>query len=193
MVGTDFYKIGLTTNTPVKERFSKFCCNSPLGGEIIRVIESNSSEECLEYLYKSFESKRKKGKFFKLDDDDLQLIDIYVNEKSKELEVFYWENIIGNGINIKDLKKALILIGKHEKERLIHTDLFLQQKEDVLKYIYDNLMGHECSNTEILEMLIDDKIVDPLFSSNTLGRILKPEFKQKVLSVEGHKKRVYYL
>jgi hypothetical protein len=192
MVETNFYKIGMTETESVKERFTQFKTYAPSGAEITMIIEADNAREKEKFFHELMKVKRKNGEWFELNEDDLNLLRSYINEKTQLMNKFFWEKVALNNASIADLKKTFEIAIRYNKERVVLSQPHLKLSADILEYINENLTDTVCSASDVLSMMIEDKVIKKgEIAVNMLGRIIKTLYTQEILTVKGHRSRVY--
>lgn len=67
-LGTDFYKIGMTTKETVQSRFDSFKTYAPQGAEITHVIKTENAAKLEKAIHSKYAKHRTSGEFFMLTD-----------------------------------------------------------------------------------------------------------------------------
>lgn len=184
MIGTNFYKIGMTNSDSVKSRLDNFRVFAPNGVEVIQVISTKNTRVLEKELHVKFHSKRMKGEFFNLDENDLIYLECLQDEKVNELKNFFWTYIFDNNFNIDSVKKLFI----NEYDNLSENK---SKNEIVINYVNDYLAGNELTCTEVKKLIFETLNIE--INTKNLGSILKSNYKQKMKKIEGSNQRVYLL
>jgi hypothetical protein len=88
-LGTDFYKIGMTCNESVENRFQSFKTYAPNGAEITHIIKTADAYKCEKMLHNKYKEFRMSGEFFKFSDDQIREIKEIKDEyETKVFELF---------------------------------------------------------------------------------------------------------
>jgi hypothetical protein len=182
MIGTNFYKIGMTNTESVKSRLDNFKVYAPNGVEVIQVIATKTPSKLEKKLHIKYESKRMKGEFFNLDDNDLNYLECLQDEKTIELKNYFWTYIFDNNITIEDVKYLFLSRDNYTGNGKV---------ESIINHIKSNLLGNELTCTEIKKLLQEDCGIS--INTKSLGSILKNHFQQKIKKIEGVNHRVYLL
>jgi hypothetical protein len=184
MIGTDFYKIGMTNSDTVKSRLESFKTYAPNGVEISQVIKSENARKLEKELHVKFQTKRLKGEFFRLDKNDLDYLESLQENKIVELKNFFWTYIFENDFDIDSVKRMFII--KNEVSPIEDS-----RDNQVIDYIYQNLKGNQLTCSEIRKLIINDLLID--LNTKNLGLMLKKNFVQKMKKIDGVNQRVYLL
>ena len=184
MIGTNFYKIGMTNSDSVKSRLDSFRVYAPNGVEVVQVILTKNTRLLEKELHLKFDAKRMKGEFFNLDENDLIYLECLQDEKVNELKNFFWTYIFDNNFNIDSVKKVFI----NEYENLSESK---SKDEIVINYVNDYLAGNELTCTEVKKLIFENLSID--INTKNLGSILKSNYTQKMKKIEGSNQRVYLL
>jgi hypothetical protein len=184
MIGTNFYKIGMTNSDSVKSRLDNFRVFAPNGVEVIQVISTKNTRVLEKELHVKFHSKRMKGEFFNLDENDLIYLECLQDEKVNELKNFFWTYIFDNNFNIDSVKKLFI----NEYDNLSENK---SKNEIVINYVNDYLAGNELTCTEVKKLIFETLNIE--INTKNLGSILKSNYTQKMKKIEGSNQRVYLL
>ena len=182
MIGTDYFKIGMTNKESVKSRLDSFKVYAPNGVEVVQVISSKTPLKLEKDLHLKFESKRMKGEFFKLTESDLKYLDLFQSEKTIELKNFFWTYIFDNNLTIDDVKTLFLSKNMYQNN---------DKATDVINYVESNLIGNELTCTEIKDFLLNDCEIE--INTKSLGSILKNSYEQKIKKIDGINHRVYLL
>lgn len=182
--GTTFYKIGMSETESVNQRFNLFKTYSPTGCEIVSVIETDHARYLEKKLHIQFAEKRMQGEFFNLNDADVAVIKNYENEKTKTLNNFFWQYIIGKNLDLDGIKKVLNLLDNNKTVE-IGTDTMTQ---NILLHVVENFSNQSVTNTEIFEKV---KEIYPDITQKKLGMILKTKFISKTVRINEKTFRIY--
>ena len=178
--GTNYIKIGMTNGETVKSRFNMFKMYSPLGAEIIHIIESNNARILEKELHTKFKEKRLKGEFFLLSDEDIAEIICIENLRIEKLKVLFWDFVLNNDLDLEVLEKKLYR-SKNEKTNI---DELL-----ILSEIEKQFSGKEVTNSEILYYM--KSIGIEIESNKKLGMIISSKYNSIVKFISGKSKRIY--
>lgn len=72
--GTNYVKIGMTSNNDCAQRFQAFCTYSPYGGEIVGTIKTSAAKKLEKDLHQKYANKRLSGEFFELTQHECEQI-----------------------------------------------------------------------------------------------------------------------
>jgi hypothetical protein len=184
MIGTDFYKIGMTNSDSIKNRLEGFKTYAPNGVEVTQVIKTENARDLEKQLHKKFQFKRLKGEFFNLDKNDLDYLESLQESKIIDLKNFFWTYIFENDFDIDSVKRMFII--KNEVSPIEDSS-----DNQVIDYIYQNLKGNQLTCSEIRKLILNDLRID--INTKNLGVMLKKNFVQKMKKIEGVNQRVYLL
>jgi hypothetical protein len=174
----------MTNSDSVKSRLDNFRVFAPNGVEVIQVISTKNTRVLEKELHVKFHSKRMKGEFFNLDENDLIYLECLQDEKVNELKNFFWTYIFDNNFNIDSVKKLFI----NEYDNLSENK---SKNEIVINYVNDYLAGNELTCTEVKKLIFETLNIE--INTKNLGSILKSNYKQKMKKIEGSNQRVYLL
>lgn len=151
MLGTPFYKIGVTTQADPLKRIKGGETFAPLGLRIVRLIESVYPHKLEKELHADFSLKRKKGEWFELDDEDLKFIqqkysvsDDKISLLISELLPLYKNNkeLLYSALKRLKENKMMVQNGKNRNEELViqsakeffnGVDFFSGQLSEIIK------------------------------------------------------------
>jgi len=187
-----FHKISYTIKENVDIEFETFEKHYPLGAEIALMLSSENVEVDLKSIHDRYESKRVGDSlYFNLSPDDVKMIARTQTKEHTELRKFYWTNIVFAGVSLDDLKRALKKAHKYKEQREGVYEASDVERLNTLHWIEVNLSGTQMTNGGIIDIMRDSGIDTP--TPNALGRMLKTKYKQKLVTVDGSKQRLYYL
>ena len=191
MIGTSYYKIGMTETESINDRFNMFKTYSPNGAEIISVIETGNARLLENQLHNEFKNRRVNGEFFILDNFDIDKIKKYENEETIKLNNFFWINIKENNISFDELNKAFNYLKINNE--ILNENLNENSNEKIFNFLEFEWSCSWLSNNEIYKLLLDENIISNEFSKEALGRVLKIKYTQKIKKIDGITKRMYYI
>ena len=185
MLGTDYYKIGMTTQDDPYKRIKDAETYAPLGIKEIKIIESVYPSKLEKELHEDFKHKRQKGEWFELDRDDLKLIEDKYS--------------VSRGKILKTLEKLLILCKNEELlYSILKTELQsrveVSQKgfiKDVLKIVKEDFKNKNFTASELLEVLKEKNHIYKDISYVAIGRCLSKHLPKKRFWLNGKSVRLY--
>lgn len=180
VIGSNFYKVGVGSNVKVKEVIDAMNQLNPFGAEIYYSVPQSNAEQTLESLRNSILYHQ--DDWFIVDSDEKKkILDSFLIKERLEINNKFWSLVADGELNVLNFN--------HKRTYSKQTPAF---EAAVLEWIAENYKGKMMlSNTEIYHDLIEASVVPVEFSQRDLGRILRPRFKQKLISIDGKKKRVY--
>jgi len=163
MLGTNFYKIGMTRQKNPYDRIKSAETYAPLGIKEIKIIESVYPSKLEKELHNDFKHKRKKGEWFELNNNDLKLIDDKYS--------------VSQGKLLKTLEKLITICGSEELlYSLLKSNIDLRNRKQNSSNYSDIDIG--------INNIIKDKFTNIDFtSSDVLKELIKTDNKFKNLNV----------
>ena len=188
LVGTGFYKIGMTKNESIKNRLQSIKTYSPFEVEVITVIKTKNAFLLEKQIHEKFNSKRMNGEFFELTKSDVIYLKNLEDINTRKLKEFFWTEIISNEIDLNLLKSVMkslnIKLNDNSEQNELH--------EQIYDFLEINYYDAELTNSEIFTLLENESDVSMEEMSNKmLGMILMMKYSQKTKNIEGSTKRVY--
>lgn len=188
LIGTDYYKIGMTKNESVKDRLKTIKTYSPFEIEVTSVIKTKNAFALEKQLHEKFYSKRVNGEFFELTKGDIFYLKKLEDKNTKELKEFFWTEIISNDIDLNLLKSVM----KSMNIRLNSDNIDNEFHERIYDFLEINYFDSELTNNEIFYLLENESDISiEGVSKKMLGSILLKKYSQKTKNIEGSTKRVY--
>jgi len=182
--GTPFYKIGYTLKNDVNSRFTVFKMYSPLGAEIISVVESDNAFQLEKKMHLLFKDSSTNGEFFCLNESQINVFKTFESDKSKDLQNLFWRIIMENEFTFEDVKSIF-----RKKSEPIDNDN--QHEYLIIEYLHENCNGFKMTNSEINLRVKNDLNID--ITNKALGIILKKKYTQKITKIKGTIHRLYQL
>ena len=190
MLGTNYYKIGMTAQENPYKRIEAAKTYAPLGIKEIKIIESVYPYKLEKELHKDFKHKRKNGEWFELDTNDLKLIeDKYSVSQGKLLKT------LEKCLHLFDSEELLYSVlkstiqGKESKSKVLgNTEL----KQDCIDVVNEKFKNQFFSSSDVVEIL---KLRKPKYKNITprgVGTLLRKIFPMKAMWIDGKTKRCYF-
>lgn len=188
LVGTDFYKIGMTKNESIKDRLQSIKTYTPFQVDVTTVIKTKNALLLEKEIHKKFDSKRINGEFFELTKNDIIYLKSLEDVNTKKLKDFFWTEIISNEIDLNLLKSVMKSLNIKLNDNFGQSEL----NEKIYDFLEINYYDYELTNSEIFNLLeIESNVSLEGLSNKMLGSILIKKYSQKTKNIEGSTKRVY--
>jgi hypothetical protein len=188
--GTNYVKIGYTTKSDVKMRFTQFCTYAPFGGKVLGVIKTESGITTERQIHNELAHRRLKGEFFNISEDDCNKIIYRYNSDEMNCIISNFNiwlcNEKSNIESLNDLFKKAINPVKQEENNQLITDL-------ILKYFNREQRTVWMTSTEVMQYILDKEQLD-IKSMKIFGSCLSGIFgKSKSKNTNGIVRNKYYV
>ena len=195
MLGTDYYKIGLTKGENPNERIDVMKTYAPRGVKTVLLINCLYPKEIEKELHQDFKNKRLKGEWFQLDKEDLKIIhQKYTVSESKTMylldqlrEIYQNDELLYSALKLE--------IEKHKKKRRSKFNRIEDERTwDIIDKVWFEKFGDDfVTTTDIMNALNESKKINfRVRSSRTLGVYLRKRYAVTSKRLNGTVRRGYH-